>query len=155
MLSAAAGYQLTMDDLAPRGSLDVWQRASRADDLAFAGAEIDARSQAVVARPSRRRGRRTTGACSTGSASAGPDGGWRFREEPPILVRVDAATREAVTSGLEHYADTLPRERRFMLSRYQVVDDVAHPSSGVGSVGTGPTWPCCAATRIRTRSSCR
>ncbi len=53
VLSAAAGYQLTMDDLAPRGSLDVWQRASRADDLDFAGVEIDARSQAVVAKSGR------------------------------------------------------------------------------------------------------
>ncbi len=63
------------------------------------------------------------------------DGGWRFKEEPPILLRVDAETREAVTNGLERYAETLPRERRFMLSRYQVVD-VAHRVVGVGSVGT-------------------
>ena len=48
---------------------------------------------------------------------------------------MDAATREAVITGLEHYAETLPRERRFMLSRYHVVD-VAHRVVGVGSVGT-------------------
>ncbi|WP_246688377.1 DUF2252 family protein, partial [Methylobacterium sp. WL119] len=36
-LSAVAGYQHTMNDLAPRGSLEVWQSASRADDLVFAG----------------------------------------------------------------------------------------------------------------------
>jgi uncharacterized protein (DUF2252 family) len=135
VLSAAAGYQLTMDDLAPRGSLDVWQRASRADDLAFAGAEIDARSQAVVAKAVEKARKKNNRSLLDRVGERRIDGGWRFREEPPILVRVDAATREAVTSGLEHYADTLPRERRFMLSRYQVVD-VAHRVVGVGSVGT-------------------
>ncbi|MCJ2089925.1 DUF2252 domain-containing protein, partial [Methylobacterium sp. E-005] len=52
-----------------------------------------------------------------------------------ILVRVDEATRERVTTGLERYAETLPRERRFMLSRYHVVD-VADRVVGVGSVWT-------------------
>lgn len=63
------------------------------------------------------------------------DGGWRFREDAPILTAVDEATREAVISGLERYAESLPRERRFMLSRYHVVD-VVHRVVGVGSVGT-------------------
>lgn len=135
VLSATAGYQLTMDDLAPRGSLDVWQRASRADDLAFAGAEIDARSQAVVTKAVEKARRKNNRSLLDRVGERRTDGGWRFREEPPILVRVDAATREAVTTGLERYAETLPRERRFMLSRYQVVD-VAHRVVGVGSVGT-------------------
>lgn len=135
VLSAAVSYQLTMDDLAPRGSLDVWQRASRADDLAFAGAEIDARSRAVVAKAVEKARRKNNRSLLDRVGERRIDGGWRFREEPPILVRVDAATREAVTTGLERYAETLPRERRFMLSRYQVVD-VAHRVVGVGSVGT-------------------
>lgn len=135
VLSAAAGYQLTMDDLAPRGSLDVWQRASRADDLDFAGVEIDARSQAVVAKAVEKARRKNNRSLLDRVGERRIDGGWRFKEEPPILLRVDAETREAVTTGLERYAETLPRERRFMLSRYQVVD-VAHRVVGVGSVGT-------------------
>ncbi|GJE39560.1 hypothetical protein KHHGKMAE_3644 [Methylobacterium persicinum] len=134
-LSAVAGYQLTMDDLAPRGSLDVWQRASRADDLVFAGVEIDERSQAVVSKAVEKARRKNNKSLLDRVGERRTDGGWRFREEPPILVRVDEATREAVTTGLESYAETLPRERRFMLSRYHVVD-VAHRVVGVGSVGT-------------------
>jgi uncharacterized protein (DUF2252 family) len=134
-LSAVAGYQHTMDDLAPRGSLDVWQRASRADDLTFAGIAIDARSQVVVDKAVEKARRKNNKSLLDKVGERRTDGGWRFREEPPILVRVDDATREAVTTGLERYADTLPRERRFMLSRYHVVD-VAHRVVGVGSVGT-------------------
>ncbi|SFM32614.1 DUF2252 domain-containing protein [Methylobacterium pseudosasicola] len=134
-LSAVAGYQHTMDDLAPRGSLDVWQRSARAEDLAFAGIEIDARSQAVVRKAVEKARRKNNTSLLDQVGERRTDGGWRFREEPPILVRVDEATREAVTTGLERYAETLPRERRFMLSRYHVVD-VAHRVVGVGSVGT-------------------
>ncbi|MEE7463674.1 hypothetical protein MFUR16E_21800 [Methylobacterium fujisawaense] len=135
VLSAVAGYQHTMDDLAPRGSLDVWRRAARAEDLAFAGIEIDARSQAVVHRAVEKARRKNNTSLLDQVGERRTDGGWRFREEPPILVRVDEATRELVTTGLERYAETLPRERRFMLSRYHVVD-VAHRVVGVGSVGT-------------------
>ncbi|WP_342166535.1 DUF2252 domain-containing protein [Methylobacterium sp. SD21] len=135
VVSAVSGYQFTMDDLAPCGSLDVWRRASRADDLTFAGVEIDARSQAVVAKAVEKARRKNNKSLLDRVGERRTDGGWRFREEPPILVRVDEATREAITTGLERYAETLPRERRFMLSRYQVVD-VAHRVVGVGSVGT-------------------
>ncbi|TXN61519.1 DUF2252 family protein, partial [Methylobacterium sp. WL6] len=134
-LSAVAGYQHTMNDLAPRGSLEVWQSASRADDLVFAGIEIDARSQAVVTKAVEKARRKNNQSLLARVGERRTDGGWRFREDAPILVRVDDATREAVTSGLERYAETLPRERRFMLNRYHVVD-VAHRVVGVGSVGT-------------------
>ena len=134
-LSAVAGYQHTMNDLAPRGSLEVWQCASRADDLTFAGIEIDARSQAVVTKAVEKARRKNNQSLLARVGERRTDGGWRFREDAPILVRVDDATREAVTAGLERYAETLPRERRFMLNRYHVVD-VAHRVVGVGSVGT-------------------
>ena len=133
--SAAAGYQHAMDDLAPRGSLDVWQQAARADDLDFIGIEIDAQSQAVVHRAVEKARRKNNQSLLDRVGERRTDGGWRFREEPPILTRVDEATRQSVTAGLERYAETLPRERRFMLSRYHVVD-VAHRVVGVGSVGT-------------------
>ncbi|WP_279600195.1 DUF2252 domain-containing protein [Methylobacterium sp. J-077] len=134
VLSAVSGYQHTMDDLAPRGSLDVWQRAARADDLEFTGIEIDTHSQAVVRKAVEKARRKNNKNLLDRVGERRTDGGWRFREEPPILARVNEATRQGVTSGLEHYAETLPRERRFMLSRYHVVD-VAHRVVGVGSVG--------------------
>ncbi|WP_370875582.1 DUF2252 domain-containing protein [Methylobacterium amylolyticum] len=135
VLDAVSGYQHTMDDLAPRGSLDVWQHAARADDLAFTGIAIDAQSRAVVRKAVEKARRKNNRSLLDRVGERRTDGGWRFREDPPILTRVDQATRQAVTSGLEGYAETLPRERRFMLSRYHVVD-VAHQVVGVGSVGT-------------------
>jgi hypothetical protein len=63
------------------------------------------------------------------------DGGWRFKEDPPILTPIDAETREKVITALNTYAKSLPPERQFMLQRYHVVD-VAHRVVGVGSVGT-------------------
>nr|WP_244477942.1 MULTISPECIES: DUF2252 domain-containing protein [unclassified Methylobacterium] len=135
VLAAVAGYQHTMDDLAPRGSLDVWQRAARADQLEFSGIEIDAQSQTVVRKAVEKARRKNNKSLLDRVGERRTDGSWRFSEEPPILMRVDEETRQNVTSGLERYAETLPRERRFMLNRYHVVD-VAHRVVGVGSVGT-------------------
>jgi hypothetical protein len=63
------------------------------------------------------------------------DGSWMFREDPPVLTQVSASTKAKVIDALNRYSSSLPRERRFMLSRYHVAD-VAHRVVGVGSVGT-------------------
>lgn len=135
VLAAVAGYQHTMTELAPQGPLDVWHQAARVDQLDFAGIEIDPDSRSVVAKAVEKARKRNNKSLLARVGERRVDGGWRFREEPPILTRVDAETHEAVIGGLERYAETLPRERRFMLSRYHVVD-VAHRVVGVGSVGT-------------------
>ncbi|WP_375454000.1 DUF2252 domain-containing protein [uncultured Methylobacterium sp.] len=135
VMAAVGGYQHTMTDLAPQGSLDVWQQAARADQLDFSGIRIDAQSQAVVRKAVEKARRKNNRSLLARVGERRVDGGWRFREDPPILTRVDDETREAAITGLEHYAETLPRERRFMLNRYHVVD-VAHRVVGVGSVGT-------------------
>lgn len=135
VMAAVEGYQHTMTDLAPRGSLDVWQQAARADQLDFSGIRIDAASQAVVRKAVEKARKKTNQSLLARVGERRVDGGWRFRDDPPILTRLDDDTREAVITGLEHYAETLPRERRFMLNRYHVVD-VAHRVVGVGSVGT-------------------
>ncbi|MEH3144660.1 MAG: DUF2252 family protein [Methylobacterium frigidaeris] len=135
VMAAVGGYQHATTELAPQGPLDVWHRAARADQLDFSGIHIDAASQAVVERAVAKARRRHNRSLLDRVGERQVNGGWRFRDEPPILTRVDDDTREAVTVGLERYAETLPRERRFMLSRYHVVD-VAHRVVGVGSVGT-------------------
>jgi uncharacterized protein (DUF2252 family) len=66
-------------------------------------------------------------------AERGP-GGWRFRDEPPVLRRVTGAAADAVVDALRGYAGSLPLERRVMLDRYRAVD-VAHRAAGVGSLG--------------------
>jgi uncharacterized protein (DUF2252 family) len=61
--------------------------------------------------------------------------GWRFQDDPPILTRVDEATRSKVVASLVEYAEHLSPAYRIMLRRYAVAD-VAHRVVGVGSVGT-------------------
>ncbi len=136
VIAAAYGYQHTMTDLAPQGSLDVWHRAAKAEELDFSGIAIDQESREVVHRAVEKARKRHNKSLLGQLGERRVDGGWRFRDEPPILTWVDDDdTREAVTAGLERYAETLPPERRFMLNRYHVVD-VAHRVVGVGSVGT-------------------
>ena len=135
VMGCVAGYRLAMNELAPRGPLDVWHRSARADDLEFRGIEIDPASKAIICKAVEKARRRNNKSLLAQIGERRIDGGWRLREDAPILTPVDDRTRESVISGLERYAESLPRERRFMLSRYHVVD-VVHRVVGVGSVGT-------------------
>ncbi|WP_152045143.1 DUF2252 domain-containing protein [Aureimonas psammosilenae] len=133
--AAVTGYRQTVADLAPLGSIEVWGRMALATDLNFAGVSMDEASRAIIEKAVQKARRRNNRSLLDQIVERQVNGGWRFRQDAPILTRVDEETRQAVTTGLEHYADTLPRERRFMLNRYHVVD-VAHRVVGVGSVGT-------------------
>lgn len=132
---AVSGYQHIMRRLAPQGSLDVWYQTTRADAPNIAGLRMDAEARAAVRRAVDKARRRNNRSLLGQVAERRTDGSWRLQTDPPILTPVDDATREGVVTGLEHYAETLPRERRFMLDRYHVVD-VAHRVVGIGSVGT-------------------
>jgi uncharacterized protein (DUF2252 family) len=64
----------------------------------------------------------------------------RFIEDAPLIVREtksDAGlpVKVALDRMLRAYVDSLPRDRRVLLSRYRIVD-VARKVVGVGSVGT-------------------
>ncbi|WP_370693896.1 DUF2252 domain-containing protein [Methylobacterium sp. NEAU K] len=135
VMEAVSGYQRTMRRLAPEGSLDVWYQTTLADAPDLGGIRMDAEARAVVRRAVDKARRKNNRSLLAQVAERRTDGGWRLRADPPILTPVDDATRQSIVSGLERYAETLPRERRFMLNRYHVVD-VAHRVVGVGSVGT-------------------
>ena len=135
VMEAVSGYQHTMRRLAPQGSLDVWYQTTRADAPHLAGVRMDAEARAVVRRAVDKARRRNNRSLLGQLAERRTDGSWRLQTDPPILTPVDEATRDGIVTGLERYAETLPRERRFMLDRYHVVD-VAHRVVGIGSVGT-------------------
>ncbi len=71
------------------------------------------------------------------------NGELRFRSDPPLLVRVielygeaDAEQiRKMIHEGIRSYRQTLIRDRRHLLERYELVD-IARKVVGVGSVGT-------------------
>lgn len=60
-------------------------------------------------------------------------------EDPPLVVRVETHNGQPITEVLkpliEDYFSSLTGDRRFLLSRYRLLD-VAHKVVGVGSVGT-------------------
>jgi len=61
-------------------------------------------------------------------------GRWKFKEDPPVLTPAHES-KAKIIDALKRYAGSLSPERRFMLSRYNVVA-AAHRVVGVGSVGT-------------------
>jgi uncharacterized protein (DUF2252 family) len=57
-----------------------------------------------------------------------------FKEQRPLLVRVQGARRRAVLASLTPYGETLQPERRHFLAQYNPLD-VAFKVVGMGSVG--------------------
>ena len=64
------------------------------------------------------------------------DGRRRFRDQPPLLVRLDVAPdAAALINGLfREYRATLQEDRQELLKRYEIID-MGHKVVGVGSVG--------------------
>jgi uncharacterized protein (DUF2252 family) len=123
-----------MARLEAMGILDIWYlHAYPGRDNPIG--KIDAKSQAVIRKAVAKASTQTNLALLNKVAEKLPRVGWRFREDPPVLTRVDAKTRQDVIQALHEYAPTLYRERQFMFSKYRVID-VAHRIVGVGSVGT-------------------
>jgi uncharacterized protein (DUF2252 family) len=128
------GYRFNVYRLQDLGVLDVWYLhyyPGRGSPLV----KPDPKARAVVMKTLAKALKTDNRALLPKVAERGRNGSWRFREDPPVLTRVEASTKEKVLDGLNRYTNTIPRERRFMLSRYHLAD-VAHRVVGVGSVGT-------------------
>jgi uncharacterized protein (DUF2252 family) len=140
VVKCVGGYALNSRRLMEMGVHDTWSLNAYADlernaaALKEYGIRIGNKFRAVM-RKTLAKARQSTGQTLLGKvARRQTDGGWRFLEAPPVLTRVDNATRDTVTNALIEYAETVPADLRFMLKRYSVAD-VAHRVVGVGSVG--------------------
>jgi uncharacterized protein (DUF2252 family) len=134
VMRCVTGYRENLQRLKSMGVLDVWYLHAypgRKNPLI----QMDPKAGAVVKKSIDKATQQTNASLLTKIAERGVNGAWRLREAPPVLTHVDQATREKIIDGLNAYADTLTRERRYMLGRYHVVD-VGHRVVGVGSVGT-------------------
>ena len=134
VMRAVDGYRFNITRLQNMAVLDVWYLHAYPDRKSPL-VKIDAKSSAVLAKCVAKAKQQTNATLLTKISERGVSGGWRLREDPPVLAHVDTATRESIIDGLNEYAESLSLERRYMLSRYHVVD-VAHRIVGVGSVGT-------------------
>jgi uncharacterized protein (DUF2252 family) len=131
---AVRGYQSNMARLETLGTFDIWHLH------AFPGRtnvlrKVPAKAQAVIEKVLAKAVQSDHQGPLPKVAAKDAGGHWRFREDPPILTRVNSTKKKALITALEKYSLTLTRERRYMLSRYRV-SDVAHRVVGIGSVGT-------------------
>jgi uncharacterized protein (DUF2252 family) len=128
------GYRFNVNRLQDMGILDVWYlHAYPGQDNPVL--KVDPKSKAIVGKTLAKAERTDNRTLLPKVADHGTDGLWSFREDPPILTKIDKATRAKVEKGLNDYSESLSPERRFMLGRYHVAD-IAHRVVGVGSVGT-------------------
>ena len=128
------GYQDNMARLEHLGTFDTWHLH------AFPGRtnvlrKVPAKAQAVIQKVLAKALQSDHLGLLPKVAVKDAAGHWRFREDPPILTRVNSAKKKALMIALERYSLTLTRELRYMLSRYRV-SDLAHRVVGIGSVGT-------------------
>jgi len=128
------GYRWNIQRLAGMGVLDTWYLHAY-PTRTQAGFEVDPKSSALFRRTAAKALTQTNATLLTKLARREVNGSWRFRETPPILTRVNDATREKVIDGLNLYSKSLHPERSYMLSQYHVAD-IAHRVVGIGSVGT-------------------
>lgn len=133
VMRSVEAYRWNASRLQSMGVLDVWYLHAypgRQNPLT----KVDSKTMAIVSKSLAKAQQQTNSTLLTKIAQRTINGAWRFKEDPPVLTRVDARTAEAVIGGLNTYLESLPRERRILLRRYNVAD-VAHRVVGVGSVG--------------------
>jgi uncharacterized protein (DUF2252 family) len=131
---AVSGYRFNMTRLSTMGILDVWSLSGRAD-IRPTVVKVPDTAWAIMQKTVAKAQRTTNQTLLPKIANRRTDGGWRFRDDPPILTRVDGDTHRKVIESFVEYAEQLTPAYRSMLRRYSVAD-VAHRVVGVGSVGT-------------------
>ena len=134
VMRAVEGYRFNANRMQNMGVLEVWYLHAypgRENPIA----KMDPKSRAVFSKVLAKALQTDNRTLLPKVAERGKNGSWKFREDPPMLTRVKDSTKAAVLDCLNRYSNSLSRERRFMLSRYQLAD-VAHRVVGVGSVGT-------------------
>jgi len=142
VLAVVARYRTAMRALAGLGEIDAWQLPAEVDELAE-------RYQAILDRRERRlagadlaMARDRAGQQALDKLVRTVDGQPRFAADPPLLVPVSelpgaqasAAQEDHLNGIVTNYRRTLEWDRRFLISKYHVVD-MARKVVGIGSVG--------------------
>jgi uncharacterized protein (DUF2252 family) len=123
-----------MTRVAPMGVLDVWSLTGYAERQPTV-VKVPSQAWTIIQKTVAAAKRATNESLLSKVAHRNADGAWQFRNDPPILTRLDAVTHRNVVSSLAEYGEHLSTAYRVMLRRYSVAD-VAHRVGGVGSVGT-------------------
>ena len=133
-------YQAAMQRGASMKCLDVWYAHIDADMLM---GSVKRKGQKRIEKQQQRASRRTSEGVFPKLAEQ-VEGTFRIKDEPPLIVHVvdvgdfkktQEAEAERIKRAFDAYVETLPDDRKVLLSKYHFVD-IARKVVGVGSVGT-------------------
>ena len=130
-------YRKRMRDYAELGYLELWYaRIDERDVLDALSAKVRQAAERIMAKA---RGRTHLQVLEKMADLI--DDKHRIVEDRPLIVRETKTQKgrsmiQAIDAFLHSYVESLPFDRRHLLSRYQILD-VARKVVGVGSVGTG------------------
>ncbi len=133
-MQAVAGYQENMSRLESMGTLDIWYLHAYPGQANVLH-KVPAKALAVTQKVMTKALQADNHTLLRKIADKNAEGRWQFKEDPPILTRVNSPMKSKIIDALEQYSLSLSPERRYMLSRYRLAD-VSHRVVGVGSVGT-------------------
>ena len=124
-----AGYLSVLADMT---TLDIWYSGVDADEVA-----LDVRNKALRTSAVRviDKARRQTHLRALEKLTTVRDGRRVIVDDPPVVEHVGDVSIATVFAFLEGYSDSLPDDRRHLLSEFELVD-AARKVVGVGSVGT-------------------
>jgi uncharacterized protein (DUF2252 family) len=142
-IAAAKSYRETMLALAAEPTLDAWySRIDMQDVQAQLKEEHDKQLERSTDKAVRKAATRTNlGALEKFAEPV--DGGYRIREAPPLIIRIDPAEKtpggmliaDVLRDAYDQYAASIPTHMRVLLPSYRFAD-AARKVVGVGSVGT-------------------
>ena len=133
-------YQTLMQRGASMKCLDVWYAHI---DIETLMGMVKRKGQERLQKQQQRAGRRTSEGVFPKMAEV-VDGQYRIKDEPPLIMHVEDLgdvkktqeyEAERIKGAFDAYVETLPDDRKVLLSKYHFVD-IARKVVGVGSVGT-------------------
>ncbi len=131
--AAARAYRERLAAYTEARTLELWYDRIDFDDVI---AHFPRRYRPLVKRDIRR-AKRKDHMRAVAKLTASDEGGQRFIEDPPLLVRLENTEHgmDEVMAMVAEYRLTLSDDRRFLFDQFELVD-VARKVVGVGSVGT-------------------
>jgi uncharacterized protein (DUF2252 family) len=144
VLTAVESYRLAMQDFASQTNFDVWYAhlAIQPGMPALSSVQSKATRRSLRADLEKARTRDSLGSLKKMTEPFGEE--LRFVSQPPLIVPARDLPLDEETSAdlagwmsnvLAEYSQTLPSDRRHLISQYKFVD-IARKVVGVGSVGT-------------------
>ena len=137
--AASATYRKTMAAAAAMRFLDIWYARIDVEEMFADLAPTTDKATIKAAQKNLAKARKKTSLGSLGKFATKVNGGYRIKQQPPVIVRppefMQAEVEQLVRDGLTDYAQTLTPDRRLVLDHYHY-EDFARKVVGVGSVGT-------------------